>query len=491
MCSEGFRRAAPPLLLAASLHTNATPVSATQSEQLPTALSTSRLHRLHRRATNAFIRVCQAALISLAFGLLVLIVDGWLLPGTFGAIESSEHPAAQVASGLFWLAVAGLPLLVPWISMLFLVLSLMVGHELDSRELKFAAVALLLCAATLALLVRQTQCGIKDADPQVCSLQALLFIVDQFNHGSFGDVFDVFDISFSSIGFGTLDGWQRLHALNLRMLCAVTVVSLLMRWLGTPLQRLAQLQAVQTTQRSVRSVFLWACYASLICLLCWLLVLPLEHWFFPGYFDRLDSATDLPSQALRVILISLMAGIPVVVSLVSLLHLVLSLLVGHTLRGREFGLASLVLVVCGAGLLLLIEGPACKGLDEHTDACSSEVIGFVFDQFYKGAFADVFDVYELKLGDIDSDSLSVLDKLMILNFRLLCAIYVVGVVVSWSRWRTDRKARKARKAGMARTLGRQPRQPAASVAEPGTRSADDAWAPTVFVDTQPMQPQRH
>jgi hypothetical protein len=463
-------------------------VSTSFSELQAPATRTSRLHRLHRVATKGFIRVCQAALISLAVGLLVLIVDTWLLPGTFGAIETSEHPTAQIASGLFWLAVAGLPLLVPWISMLFLVLSLLAGHELDGRELKFAAMALLLCAATLALLVSQAHCSIKDVDPQVCGLQALLFVVDQFNHGSFGDVFDVFDISFSSIGFDALDGWQKLHALNLRMLCAVTVVSLLMRWLGTPLKRLAQLGAVQTTQRSVRSVFLWACYASLICLMCWLLALPLEHWLFPGYFDTLDSATDWPSQALRALLITLMAGIPIVVSLVSLLHLVLSLLVGHTLQGREFALASLVLVVCAAGLLLLIEGPACKGLDEHTDACSTEVMGFVFDQFYKGAFADVFDVYELKLGDIDSDTLSILDKLMILNFRLLCAVYVVGVLVALSRWRTERKARKARKAGK---VGRWRQRAAAAAVEPVTPGSDDAWAPTVFADTQLMPPQRH
>jgi hypothetical protein len=116
-----------------------------------------------------------------------------------------------------------------------------------------------------------------------------------------------------------------------------------------------------------------------------------------------------------------------------------------------------------------------------------EVLGFVIDQLYKGAFADVFDVYELKLGSIESDSLSFWDKLMILNFRLLCAIYVVGVLVALSRWRT---ARKARKLGKVRKVARQRAPLAAAANQPGASNPDDAWAPTVFADTQRMPPQQ-
>ena len=418
----------------------------------------TRWEALHRRCAGWFLRACQVSSICLVAWVLALVVDFWVFPNSLDALMNATQPALQVVYALTLAVLVAVPLVVPLISMLFLGLSLAVGYELSGRELRWSVFAVLICALGLAMFVVTEACPSGTENIGTCRNQVSLFVADQFNHGSFGDVFDVFDISWSSMEFDSLSGWSKFFALNFRMLCAVTVISWLMRWLGGPIQALSNARPVQLAHQWASRAYLWAAYGSVACLVVWAAVLALESAYFPGYFERLDTADDGLSQVLRPVLFVVLAAIPAVVPLVSLVYLVLSLLVGHVMRGRAFLLTSFVLFLCAAGLWFFIEGSACKGTPQAMALCSDQVFGYVADQFYKGAFADIFDVYELKLGEVDSDSLSVADKLMVLNFRMLCAVYVVGVFVALRRWRTGRK------------------------------SPPDAWAPTVFADTLPMRP---
>ena len=321
----------------------------------------TRWEALHRRCARWFLRACQMSSICLMAWVLALVLDFWVLPNSLDALMASPHPALQVVSGLMLVLLVAVPLAVPVISMLFLGLSLAVGHELSDREQRWSFVAVLICALGLTMFVVAEACPSGTAAMGACRNQVSLFVADQFNHGSFGDVFDVFDISFSSIEFDALSGWSKFFALNFRMLCAVTVVSLLMRWLGGPLQALSSARPVQIAHQYASRAYLWAAYGSVACLVVWVLALALESSYFPGYFERLDAANDLSSQVMRPVIFVVLAAIPAVVPVVSLVHLVLSLLVGHVMRGRAFLLTSFVLFLCAASLWIFIEGSAAKG----------------------------------------------------------------------------------------------------------------------------------
>jgi hypothetical protein len=433
----------------------------------------SRLLEVHQRLSNAFVGICRLSALCLLTLAVTLLVDLWLWPGALDSLMNSEQPVAVLLTWILLTLVVLIPLSVPWITMAFLISSMLTRQEPGARELRWSWLAWLICAIGLMMLISSDLCDKPVVQIQDCRRQVWLFVLDQFNHGSFGDVFDVFDISFSSLGFDSLSTLAKFNALAFRMLCAVSVVSLAMLWLSAPLERFAQTQQIQGLHRLTQRLFLMAGYGSLLCLGLWVLMLLLEPFAGPGFLDRLDEPNTLVWKALSGTLAVPMVVIPAIVPLFSLIHLLLSLLVGHQVRGREFVLTTFVVLVCTAGLWLFVENSACKGSAEEVSRCSEQVGGFVADQFYKGGFADIFDVYDLKLGEVDSDALSISDKLLVLNFRFLCAVYVTGVIVGmarrWSNWRSRRREKR-------------------SVISPSAAKspAESEWPKTIFADTLPL-----
>jgi hypothetical protein len=442
-------------------------------------MSMTAAQRWQARSARLFVRTCQASTLCVAAWVLDAIVGLFTPKGLLEPLMAGDAVWAQVLSALVLLIVVGLPLLVPMVAMAFLALSMWVGREPSPQEMRWSWLAWLMCALGLLMLLWSQVCSPPIEDAKACGLNAALFVVDQFNHGAFGDVFDVFGFSLSSLDMGALGGWARFQILTLRMLCALCVLSLLVLWLGRPLARLAQSAPVHAAHRLAHRAFRAAGHASLLCLVIWTVALSLDMMLFPGMLDRLADATVAPAVVLRAVLTVLMGAIPVVVPVISFVHLGLAMLVGHHLRGRDIAWATCVLLLCAAALWPLLEDAACQGTDEAKAACSDQGLGFVADQFYKGAFADVFDVYELKLGEVDGDNLGVAEKLLILNFRFLCAAYVVALLLAFSRYRAARKERR----GARSRRGRAAARPAEMLAAAPT---DEDWPKTVFAETQPM-----
>jgi hypothetical protein len=402
-----------------------------------------------------------------AVGLLVVLIGSVVVPTSWLTVFAGS----AVEWGLF--ALLGLMLLVALVASLlataYLVASMLRSHELDDREIAWCGAHVLCCALSLWVLTFLDSCG--QADTPACTADSLLFVLDQFTLGSFGDAIDVFGPKFSGVELDALGPLTTLQVLAFRILCATAVLALLLRVAAPLVERWnpARLHRVHGIATRAYRGFGWAAVLSLAG---WLVIALVSVAVGVEWLSALDQRHDVLGLALQGVLGVVLVAVPMAAPFVCLVFLVLSGLARQPLGRRELLLGAAVWVLCAGALMDAIGSSACTGDPQAVAGCNDQLLGFVADQFYKGAFADVFDVYDWKFGPIPNDAFTWTDRLSIFSFRLLSAVLVVAAVAAWVQ-------------------RRQRRSPSAGTAD---AAADDAsgWQPTRlleperFADTEPM-----
>jgi hypothetical protein len=429
----------------------------------------SRRRRLHAWLGRVLVSGGRLGL-GCVVGLLVVLFGSVVVPSSW----LSVFAGAQAEWGLFaLLAVLGLMLLVTLVASLlataYLVASMLRGHELDDREIGWCGVHVLCCALSLWMLTFFDTCG--QTGTPACTVDTLLFVLDQFTLGSFGDAIDVFGPKFSGVELDALGSLTTLQVLAFRILCATAVLALLLRAAAPLVERWnpARLHRVHGAATWAYRAFGWTAVLSLAA---WLVVILVSVAVEADWLSALEQRRDVLSLALQGVLGLVLVAVPMAAPFVCLVFLVLSGLARQPLGRRELWLGAAVWVLCAGALMDAIGSSACTGDPQAVAQCNDLLLGFVADQFYKGGFADVFDVYDWKFGPIPDDAFTWTDRLSIFSFRLLSAVLVVAAVAAW----VQRRQRRSPSAGTA--------EEAADAA--GGWQATRLLEPERFADTEPM-----
>jgi hypothetical protein len=401
------------------------------------------LHRLSARLFRWFGYASAAALLALALIAVAAMVAPSLDPL---ALLDSDNPLV-VAVGLVVVTLAaGVPFLLPFVSLSYLTMSMIVGQDPTDRDVIWSATTLVMSAVGLFLLLNMTVC----ADTGyvgfgACQVEPALFLVDQFYKGSLGDVFDIFDIRLSTLLVSDLTAFEKVYLLAFRTLTAALLLTLIVvalsaaratvtssdgtgpqrprAWPPASLARLHRLLEWTFRRAAIGSGIL------LILLFCVIAVGELA----PGLIDLSPEAELGVGNGLLIVLIALPTLLlRSVVPLVSLAYMVSSHVFGSGLSRRDLWLLTGVVVMCAFGLHASLTTTLCTDSPwALTSAqCETHAAGFLIDQFAKGAFADLFDIYDWTLSSVDVGDLSLMDKLSILNFRLLSGVYLLLLIVA-------------------------------------------------------------
>lgn len=426
------------------------------------------LHRWHRRLRRVFLAACALSAVVLVGWLLILVPHLAGQHALFDALFDAKGVLGDVVALVF----LGVPALVPLLSLAYMVLSLLIDHPFERREIGWASFALAISALGLFLFTWNTECVAKGAKGlDACGINTLRFVLDQALMASFGDVFEVFNLNLSTLEPGGLNGFNQLLVMSFRLLTAVCVVALVVMlsdaWRARRPGTRGWTPALQAGHARVRGAFIGAGWVSAVCITVWFVAIATDANVGHHIGQPIGGEHPLWLQTLDAGLVSSAVLVPTVVPLVSLVYMVLSMAVGHRLQGREFALSTFALMVCGLGLLEVLSSSQCpspatdgasaalaasatRAADASAPssalatpaasaapaapgaaaACNDQLPGFVLDQFSKGAFADVFDIYDLKLSPMKMSSLSRWEQVLVLNFRLMSAVYLVALVVT-------------------------------------------------------------
>jgi hypothetical protein len=192
-----------------------------------------------------------------------------------------------------------------------------------------------------------------------------------------------------------------------------------------------------------RRLFILSCYASLVSILCWALLILLEVQFPNSLVTRLGQFDTVGSTVLTLVFGAVAIAVPAITPFVSLFFMIMVLFKGTEFAGREIWLTSFALMSGALALMLSMTDTVCAGITTDTQACFALKWGFVFDQFSKGSLADFFDVFDFGFSSLDLGAMTGLTKLYVLNFRLLSAAYLVSVVLAIvGRWQKRRLRRE-------------------------------------------------
>lgn len=401
------------------------------------------LHRLAARLFRWFGYASMAALVMMAMIALGAVVAPSVDPLLW---LGSADPLVFTAGFLVVFLGAGVPFLLPFISLAYLLLSMVVGHDPNERDMVWSALTLLLSAIGLFLLLNMTVCADTGyVGIGVCQIEPAAFLVDQFSKGSLGDVFDVFDLKLSTLLVSDLSDFEKVYLLAFRTLTGVFLLTYIVAAVGAARAAIARLP-IQTMRHAtaaarpfwklvhLRIEWLFRRFAigSGLMLIALFAVIALAE-AMPGLIDLSPEAELGVMNGLVVVLIALPTLLlRTIVPVISLAYMVSSQVFGDGLNRRDLGLLTGAVVMCAFGLHASLTTSLCADnpWSLPVAACEAHAFGFLIDQFAKGAFADVFDIYDWKLSSVDIADLSLVDKLSILNFRMLSGVYLLLLIVT-------------------------------------------------------------
>lgn len=404
------------------------------------------LHVLHRLTARLFRWFGYAALMALA--MMALIALGAIFIPSVDPLLwlDSQDPLVFTAGLLVILLGAGVPLLLPFVSLTYLLLSMMVGHDPNERDMVWSALTLILSAVGLFLLLNISVC----ADTGyvgfgVCQIEPAAFLFDQFSKGSLGDVFDVFDLKLSTLLVSDMTAFEKVYLLAFRTLTGVFLLTYIVAALGAARAAISRLPMTAVRHGATATRPFWtlvhlriewlfrrAAIGSGVMLIALFGLIALAE-AIPGLIDLSPEAEIGFANLLVVVLIALPTLLlRSVVPLISLAYMVSSQVFGDGLGRRDLLLLTGAVVMCAFGLHASLVTELCADPPWTVSKldCEAHAFGFLIDQFAKGAFADVFDIYDWKLSSVDIADLSLVDKLSILNFRLLSGVYLLLLIVA-------------------------------------------------------------
>lgn len=425
----------------------------------------TRLIRWNQRLARWYRLACWAGLMALAGTALLLLADfAW--PGLLDRAGADEGVGALSIALIIATFVLVVPAVLALCSSAYLLTSLACGEEWSGRDLAWGGVAVMVCAIGLAFAVGHSQCAAPTAAPSAatpmtrvdtapasgssatsrqpmssaaCWSQSRWFVVDQSMQGALGDIPDIWEWGFSSIELEQVTDWNRFQTLQFRLLCAVVLAGAAVAALSRPVSRISGSRLASRWHRVATTAFRWAGWAAAASALSWVAIFAIEAGIAPGWLDRVEQSQGVAAGIVQALLAITLVAVPAGLPLFTLAFLVTSLLTGHIFRKSELAVAALATLLCVGSMMHAVEASACTGSADAKAACSAAIGGYALDQFYKGAFADIFDVYDLKFGPIATDSLSFVDRVLVLNVRMLSAVLVVGVLALFAQRRGARQ----------------------------------------------------
>lgn len=189
----------------------------------------SRFDRNFARVRRVFIWACYGSVLAMLSWLLLFLVEG-IFPGTLMPAAGATPTAVNSVFEIYFVVVAvGIPALTPFVSLVYMVLVVFKGIEIDTDEVVLSTFAVLSSAFALVMSMDNDVC----ADPtQTCFGEKFGFVFDQFSKGSLGDVFDIYSLGLSDISIDAVDGLTKLYVMNFRMLSAAYLVAVALMLYG-------------------------------------------------------------------------------------------------------------------------------------------------------------------------------------------------------------------------------------------------------------------
>lgn len=191
-----------------------------------------------------------------------------------------------------------------------------------------------------------------------------------------------------------------------------------------------------------RKLFVFSAWCAGFSLLSWFVFGIIDAFFVPNVLASAGSFETIPQALLTLYFGVVMIAVPVLLPFFSLFYLVVALFSGDGLDNVALRLSTFAVLACALAILLAVPDEACKPLTDDGGVCLGYKLGFLFDQLSKGIFADIFDVFSLKLSPLSLDDMGTLVKIYVLNFRMLSALYVVALVMAFYQ-RFNRKPEQA------------------------------------------------
>jgi len=195
-----------------------------------------------------------------------------------------------------------------------------------------------------------------------------------------------------------------------------------------------------------RRLFVWACYASVVAIVCWVAMMAIELVYPNAIAPRLGSFDTIGNAALNITFGVVAIGVPALTPFVSLAYMVLVVFKGLEIDRGEMWLSTFAVLTGALALVLSMTDEVCSGITEDAQACFVYKWAFILDQFSKGSFGDIFDIFEVNFSPLDLEAMGALTRIYVLNFRMLSAVYLVAVTLAVvGRVQDMRKRRRLRR----------------------------------------------
>ncbi len=180
--------------------------------------------------------------------------------------------------------------------------------------------------------------------------------------------------------------------------------------------------------RLVDKMFTWACFAAGAALALMALGIVYDS-YFPGFFDQ-DFGFDSLKMAVFSVFMTIVISIIAVLPFLSMIYLISGLFSANAFDQKGVVLSSIAVVASAIAVILAIDQSICDRISKTDAECLRFKFGFLFDQFSKGGFGDIFDIFDWKLSVISTSELTGLAKIYTLNFRMISALYLAMIVVA-------------------------------------------------------------
>lgn len=181
--------------------------------------------------------------------------------------------------------------------------------------------------------------------------------------------------------------------------------------------------------RAIRRAFVWSCKASILSLLG-LVALFVIDGIWPGSIGDLMMLETPRQLVLGLAVFIFVAMVPALVPFISLAYMV-SAIFGAEAGGRkELGLMTFAIFSGAFALILAIEDNSCLAAGVDPGACLGAKLAFIANQFSKGGFGDIFDIYDMNFEGLDLQTMSGVAKIYVLNFRMLSGAYLAALLVA-------------------------------------------------------------
>ncbi len=151
--------------------------------------------------------------------------------------------------------------------------------------------------------------------------------------------------------------------------------------------------------------------------------------FVPDLF-AMDFGFETVAQSAYTVILTTVIGVFAGLPFFSLPYLISGLFSNNAFDSKGLTLSTVAVISSALALMFSIDQNVCNRVAGVGGNCAPYQLAYAFDQFSKGGFADIFDIYDLEISVISTSELDWLGKLFTLNFRMISAIYLAMILLA-------------------------------------------------------------